>query len=133
MTIPELKKTITQEAIDRYARASGDFNPIHIDAAFARQTPAGGTIAHGMLILAYVSRVMTEAYGKAWLAGGRLDVRFKNPARPGDTITVTGRVRREPAEGGSTVTVCEIICHNQRGEPIITGDATVILRHDGRL
>ena len=123
MTIPDLEKTITQDAIDRYARASGDLNPIHIDEAFAKQTAAGGTIAHGMLVLAYVSQMMTQAYGRSWLTGGRLDVRFRNPARPGDTLTVTGRVRQETPEA----VVCEILCHNQRGEPIVTGDATVRL------
>ncbi len=128
MTIPELKKTITQEAIDRYARASGDLNPIHIDEAFAKQTLAGGTIAHGMLVLAYVSQMMTQAYGRAWLTGGRLDVRFRNPARPGDTLTLTGRVRQETAAGDGTAVVCEVICKNQKGEPIVTGDATVRLK-----
>ncbi len=123
MTIPELKKPITQEAINRYAQASGDLNPIHIDEAFAKRSAAGGTIAHGMLVLAYVSQMMTQAYGRSWLTGGRLDVRFRNPARPGDTLKVTGRVRQETPEA----VVCEILCHNQRDEPIVTGDATVKL------
>lgn len=127
MNIPELKTIITQEKINCYARASGDFNPIHLDQAFARQTPAGGTIAHGMLILAYVSRVMTMAFGHSWLTSGRLDVRFKNPARPGDTVTATGKVRKETAGGDYKTVVCEIICINQRGEALISGEASVKL------
>ena len=59
MNLPEMRKEITQENINLYAQASGDFNPIHIDEDFASKTPVGVTIAHGMLILAYVSRMMT--------------------------------------------------------------------------
>ncbi len=50
MNLLELKKIVTQENINLYAEASQDFNPIHIDEDFARKTPLGGTIAHGMLI-----------------------------------------------------------------------------------
>ncbi len=56
-TLPPVVKHITQEKINLYAEASGDFNPIHVDKSFAAQTPLGGTIAHGMLILAYVSEI----------------------------------------------------------------------------
>ena len=66
-SLPTVVKHITQKDINLYAEASGDFNPIHIDETFAAQTPLGGTIAHGMLILAYISEMMTTAFGKSWL------------------------------------------------------------------
>jgi len=50
MSLPEIKRNITQENINLYAEASGDFNPIHVDENYARQTPLGVTIAHGMLL-----------------------------------------------------------------------------------
>lgn len=53
-SLPSVVKHITQKDINLYAEASGDFNPIHVNEAFAAQTPLGGTIAHGMLILAYM-------------------------------------------------------------------------------
>ena len=59
--LPAIERVITQTQIDRYATASGDFNPIHIDAAFAATTPMGGTIAHGMLVLALIAL----AHGRA--------------------------------------------------------------------
>jgi len=86
--LPELKKQVTQERINLYAHASGDFNPVHIDEEFARQKQLGGTIAHGMLILAHISEFMTNSFGQAWLTDGRLNARFKAPARPGDTMTI---------------------------------------------
>ena len=117
--LPSLIKTLTQEKIDRYARASGDLNPIHVDPAFAAGTMFGGTIAHGMLLLAYLSEMLTAAFGEGWLSGGRLKVRFKGAARPGDVLTVRGRVQRIVGQRA----VCSVECLNQRGEVLITGEA----------
>ncbi len=110
---------LTQEKIDRYAEASGDGNPLHTDPEFAAGTQFGGTIAHGLLVLAYLSEMMTAAFGRAWLSGGRLKVRFKAPARPGDTVSALGRVVRD--EEGRTV--CAVECRNQRGEVLVSGEA----------
>ncbi len=125
MSLPEVKKVIRQENINLYAKASRDFNPIHLDEDFARKTPFGGTVAHGMLILAYVSQMMTAAFGLAWLVSGRLNVRFKTPARPGDTITVTGKIRRIEKSEGYNLIDCGILCKNQQDEPVIIGEAEV--------
>ena len=119
---------MTQENINLYAEASRDFNPIHIDEAFARKTPLGGTIAHGMLVLAYVSEMMGTAFGQSWLSGGRLSVRFKAPARPGDTLTVSGSVRKIEQAEGSQLISCEVLCRNQNNETVITGEARVRIK-----
>ncbi len=123
--LPEVKRQILQEKVNLYAEASRDFNPIHINEEFARQTPAGGTIAHGMMTLAFISQMMTAAFGRNWLTGGKLDIRFKNPARPGDTITASGQVRQVEKGQGQTLFVCNVQCRNQKGEPVITGEARV--------
>ncbi len=124
-SLPIIKKNIVQDNIDRYAKASGDFNPIHIDADYARKTPLGGTVAHGMLILAYISQMMTDAFGRDWLSGGRLNVRFRAPARPGDVITISGTIRRIEKSDGLQMIDCDVLCSNQNNEPVITGDARV--------
>jgi 3-hydroxybutyryl-CoA dehydratase len=121
--LPSVIKHITQEKINLYAEASGDFNPIHVDESFAAQTPLGGTIAHGMLILAYMSETMTLAFGESWLSGGKLSVRFKTPARPGDTVTISGKVDSIEDRDGVAHADCSLKCHNQRGETIIVGGA----------
>ena len=69
--LPELVKNITQESINRYAGAAGDFNPIHVDEEFAKGTPFGGTIAHGFYIFAFLSELMTDNFGRKWTGGGR--------------------------------------------------------------
>jgi len=123
-SLPVVTKTITQEKINRYADASGDHNLLHLDPAFAATTQFGGTIAHGILVLAYVSEMMTTAFGEAWLKGGRLKIRFRGAARPGDTVTASGRVVR--VEGGETK--CEVECRNQTGDVLVSGDAEVAIR-----
>ncbi|TMB67641.1 MAG: acyl dehydratase [Chloroflexi bacterium] len=123
-SLPVVTKTITQEKINQYAHASGDHNPLHQDPAFAATTQFGGTIAHGMLVLAYISEMMTAAFGETWVTGGRLKVRFRGPARPGDTVTASGRVVR--IKGGKTT--CEVECQNEPGDMLISGEAEVAIR-----
>ncbi len=130
MRLPEVTRAVTQENINLYAEASRDFNPIHIDLEFARQTPLGGTIAHGMLILAYVSQMMTASFRRSWLSGGSLKVRFRTLARPGDTITVDGTVRSVERGDSQTVIDCDVLCRNQNGESVITGETRVRVKND---
>ena len=118
--LPELKRVVTQKRINSYASASGDFNPIHIDPEFARRTQLGGTIAHGMLILAYLYEFMTKNFGKEWLNSGNLSARFKGAAYPGDTITVTGKVTSMEKQDNYILIECDVLCHNQNNEPVIT-------------
>ncbi len=122
-----LVRHVTQQKINLYAEASGDFNPIHVDEAFAAKTPLGGTIAHGMLSLAYVSEMMTQAFGQNWVSGGRLRAMFKEPARPGDSLTVTGRIDCVEKKDGVSYAICVFECRNQRGETIVQGETAVRL------
>jgi acyl dehydratase len=89
--IPELKVTPDRFLTVRYAGASGDYNPIHIDEDFARQVGLPGRILHGLWTMAQVARAQTEA------AGGpehlkRLSVQFRGMGVPEHEITVTGTV-----------------------------------------
>jgi 3-hydroxybutyryl-CoA dehydratase len=126
--IPGISKSITQANINRYAEASGDFNPIHINENYARNTSLGGTIAHGMMVLAYVSQLMTASFEQDWLSGGNLDVRFKTPARPGDTVTVSGEIVSLEEQNSDRLVGCNVLVSNQDGEAIITGKATVRMK-----
>ena len=125
-TVAPVVKTISQEQISRYADASGDHNPIHVDEAFARTTPFEGTIAHGMLVLASISEMMAAAFGEAWLTRGRLRVRFRAPARPDDTITATAEaLSSSDASPRKSMLRYAVECRNQRDELLIGGTAEV--------
>ena len=91
-SIPELKVTPDKFLTVRYAGASGDFNPIHIDEDFARAVGLPGRILHGLWTMAQVARAQSEA------AGGpehlrRLSVQFRGMGLPEQEIVVSGTVR----------------------------------------
>jgi acyl dehydratase len=88
----ELKVTPDPYVTVRYAGASGDFNPIHIDEEFARQVGLPGRILHGLWTMALLARAHTDA------AGGpeslqRLSVQFRGMGRLREEIVVSGTVR----------------------------------------
>jgi acyl dehydratase len=113
---------LSQAMLNQYAEASGDHNPIHTDETFAKTTPMGGTIAHGMLVLSMISQMMTAAFGERWLTSGTLDVRFRAPARPTDTVTA----RAKPADGAAAGRQrYSVDCVNQNDEVLIAGTAEV--------
>ena len=95
--IPTLKVTPDKYLTVRYAGASGDFNPIHIDDEFARQVGLPGKILHGLWTMAQVARAQTQAAGGPH-ALKRLSVQFRGMGLPGREITVTGTVE-EVADG----------------------------------
>ena len=111
--IPELRVTPDKYLTVRYAGASGDFNPIHIDEEFARAVGLPGRILHGLWTMAQVARAQTDA------AGGpehlkRLSVQFRGMGMPEQEIVVSGTVR-EVSDGRAIVdTVAE-----QAGNQII--------------
>jgi acyl dehydratase len=107
----ELKVTPDPFVTVRYAGASGDFNPIHIDEAFAQQVGLPGRILHGLWTMAQVARAHTEA------AGGpeklrSLTVQFRGMGQLGEEITVSGTVRE--VQGGVAIVDSEAAQAGQR-------------------
>jgi acyl dehydratase len=87
-----LKVTPDKYLTVRYAGASGDFNPIHIDEEFAKQVGLPGRILHGLWTMAQVARAQTEAAGGPH-ALKRLSVQFRGMGLPEQEVTVTSRVK----------------------------------------
>jgi acyl dehydratase len=90
--IPELRTTPDRFLTVRYAGASGDFNPIHIDEEFAKQVGLPGRILHGLWTMAQVARAQTEAAGGPQSLA-RLAVQFRGMGVPEAELEVTGEVR----------------------------------------
>ena len=126
--LPEVQRSITLQRIASYADASGDRNPLHLDPEFAASTQFGGIISHGMLTLAFLSEMLTGAFGEDWLRSGRLRVRFKGAAYPGDILTSWGKVSKVGSEKPETSVECTIGLNNQRDEEIISGTASLSVR-----
>jgi acyl dehydratase len=122
--IEPLKVTPDKYLTIRYAGASGDFNPIHVDEEFARQVGLPGKILHGLYSMAQVARAQTDAGGGPQ-ALRRLRVQFRGMGLPEHELTVTGTVR-EVSDGVAVVeTNCEqngkVIIRNAEAE-IATGE-----------
>ena len=92
-SIPELKVTPDKYLPHRYAGASGDFNPIHIDPEFAKAVRLPNTILHGLYMMGLVARASTEAAGGDPGALKRLSVQFRGMGAPETEIVVSGEVK----------------------------------------
>ncbi|MFL5843078.1 MAG: MaoC/PaaZ C-terminal domain-containing protein [Solirubrobacteraceae bacterium] len=99
-SIPELRTTPDRFLTVRYAGASGDYNPIHIDEEFAKSVGLPGRILHGLFSMAQVARAATDAGGGPESLK-RLSVQFRGMGVPEQEIVVTGTVR----EAGETLVV----------------------------
>src|SRR5664279_3227682 len=109
----ELKVTPDRYLTVRYAGASGDFNPIHIDEEFARQVGLPGRILHGLWTMAQVARAHTEALGGPDRLE-RLSVQFRGMGMLEHEITVAGTV--DTVQDGRASTSAEA---TQTGKRII--------------
>jgi acyl dehydratase len=101
-SLPELRVTPDSGLTKRYAEASGDPNPIHIDPEFAKSVGLPGVILHGLYSMAQVARAHTEAAGGDPRALKRLSVQFRGMGFPEQEIIVTATVRE--ASNGRVVT-----------------------------
>ena len=113
--LPTLSKCVQREQLVKFSEVSGDKNPIHLSDDFAKTTQFGGIIAHGMLTLAFVSELMTNAFGPDWLRSGCLKVRFKGAAYLGDRLLVSGEISEVESSGeitNLTFSVSVEVCRN---------------------
>ena len=99
--IPELKVTPDKYLPHRYAGATGDFNPIHIDPEFAKAVGLPNNILHGLYVMGLVAKANTEAAGGDPRALKRLSVQFRGMSAPETEIVVTGTVRE--ADGDKVI------------------------------
>lgn len=123
--LPVVEKNVTHAQVHAYADAAGDHNPIHLDESFAKQTPFGRTIAHGMLVLAFISEMMTRAYGETWLTSGSLKVRFRAPVYIGQKVFTFGILKGDDSLSEHQAVVYKVGCRDSSGEEVISGEATL--------
>jgi acyl dehydratase len=124
--LPPLKKPpITRLQLTKYAAASGDFNPSHVDEDIAREGGMKGVFAHGMLGMGFVSQLLTD-----WLWDRPLRM-FSSRAvilvRPGDSLTCFGTVVRKWVEGEENLIELEVGARNQHGQVTHIGKAVAVL------
>ena len=121
--LPVVEKTISQDQLVRYSDVSGDHNALHLDQEFAEASQFKGIIAHGMLTLAFVAEMLTLEFGRDWLESGRLKVKFRGPAYPGQTVSTWGTVVKEEQEAQRRTLECAVGLSNAQGEELLSGTA----------
>jgi 3-hydroxybutyryl-CoA dehydratase len=117
----EITRRITEEDIKLFAAATGDFNPVHLDQAYAEKTMFQGRIAHGLLSLGFISTILGNilpGHGTIYLSQ---DVKFLAPVRIGDTITAKVEVMELIHERNRVK--FRTNCMNQEGKIVVDGTA----------
>lgn len=121
-----ITKRITEEDIRKFADASGDHNPLHLDEEFAKTTRFGGRIAHGMLSASLISAVIaSDLPGEGSIYLGQT-LQFVAPVFPDDTVTAKVTVVSQRED--KPIMKLATICTNQHGEVVVKGEATVLFR-----
>ena len=119
-------KTISETDVYLFAGITGDFNPMHVNEEFARQTQFKGRIVHGMLSVGLLSGLMAmQLPGPGSIYLGQ-EIKFLKPVRIGDTITSTVTVIEIRKE--KKIAKLETVCTNQNGETVVTGVATTFIQ-----
>jgi len=118
-------KTITEADIQGFADLTGDRNPLHLDAQFARRGRFGRHIAHGLLVAGIISAALGTRLPGAGAIYVSQSLRFLKPVYPGDTVTATVEVTAWQEDRG--VVTLRTTCANQSGDVIIDGEAVLLV------
>lgn len=126
-TLPPLvMPPLTRRTLAVYCGASGDHNPVHVDLDFARAAGLDDVIAHGMLVMAYTGRVLTQWVPQTAIRS--FDTRFLNPTRIGDVITAHGEVVETfIADDGAHCVRVALGASDQHGQAKTSGNAVIVL------
>jgi acyl dehydratase len=124
--LPALAKApVDRVQLTRYAGASGDFNPVHVDETYARALGMPSVYAPGMLVMGFLGQLTSD-----WARGAQLrkyNVRFVKIVWPGDTVVCKGRVRDRWGQDGRYYAELDLWAENQKGELVMKGEAVLQL------
>lgn len=117
-------RTVTEQDITLFAVVSGDINPLHLDAEFAKTTMFGERIAHGMMTGAIISAALVMALTGPGAIYRSQSLRFRRPVKIGDVITVHLEITERNVEKNFITIDCD--CINQNGESVAKGVAEIV-------
>ncbi len=118
-------RTVTEQDVERFAEATGDTNPVHLDEQFAEATRFKHRIAHGMLVGSYISSLIGTDFpgpGTIYLSQ---TLKFTAPVYLGDTLTVRATVAGYRPD--KEILTLETVVTNQRGQRVVTGEAVCLV------
>ncbi len=120
----EMDKQINSEDIEKFAEVSGDFNPLHMDNAYAKESIFGERIAHGMLSASYISTILGTKFPGNGTIYLQQNLKFKRPVHIGESLKIRVELTEllEKHKAKLTTTI-----KNKKDEIIIEGEALVKL------
>jgi 3-hydroxybutyryl-CoA dehydratase len=118
-TLTPVTLKVDASAIRAYAELTDDFNPLHLDPAFASGTAMGGVIAHGTMSMCLLWQCIAESLGEDALSSAQTDLRFVKPVREGDVLQAGGRL------AGAEPTVFDVWVRGADGADRISGTLRV--------
>lgn len=121
----EITRHVDEETVQRFAEVSGDFNPLHLDEAYASRTPFRGRIAHGALVASFISCVLGNHLPGPGAVFAGMTMRFERPVRIGDTVIVRATVTEVDVKGRKVKLLC--VCEVD-GQTCLEADAEVVVR-----
>ena len=125
--IASYTRQVSADDIRKFAEATGDTNPVHLDAAYAARTMFKVPIAHGMLSAGLVSAALgTQLAPNAVVIYLSQSLRFRAPVKPGDTLTAKATVTSVDVERSRVA--LDTVVTNQDGTDVLTGDALVMVQ-----
>jgi len=131
-------RTVTEADIVSFAGLSGDYNPIHVDAAFAENSPFKQRIAHGLLVLSIASGLFTNcelnlSIKNSLIALMEVQCRFLKPVFIGDTIHVEVEIKekKETSKPDRGIVIMERTVLNQKGDIVQKIEAILMMRRRG--
>jgi 3-hydroxybutyryl-CoA dehydratase len=124
--------TVTETHLVLAAGLIGDFHPLHVNQQYAEQTRFGGRVLHGVFTGALVGGPLGTYFSGTGIAYLEHHCRFKEPVRPGDTLTTTWTITGKddkPRHGGGLVSLAAV-CRNQHSVTVVEAEAKVLVRNN---
>ena len=121
----EITRLVDENTVRQFAEVSGDFNPLHMDEAYASRSPFRGRIAHGALVASFISCVLGNHLPGPGAVFAGMTMRFERPVRIGDTVIARATMTEVDVKARRVklACVCEV-----GGETCMEADAEVIVR-----
>ena len=123
--LPPVQKEVTFENIRLFSMWSN--RNIHTDWEAAKKGGLPAPIAQGLMSHAYLCEMLTRFFGKNWLQGGRIDVKFIRYTLPGDVVTAEGFIKEKIEEDAAVRFNCDIWCRSLSGEKTVVGTASALV------
>ncbi len=123
----KLEKLITENMVSNYANVSGDFNPIHLDDEYAKNTEFKNKIVHGMLLISNINEIMYLNFDDNWNKKGSLKINFRRPLFVNSKLITNLKIKKIDKNNDGTLYTCEVMCNDVDGNILISGIASVLV------